>query len=223
MAQVIAFDNVGKAENNGAISLSTSFTVASGSNRLMVFVIGHNGSISSVTYAGVAATKLTSQNSANYGTLDFWYLISPATGANTVAVSGSGGFAVGTWASYTGVSQSSFPNAQSKQDPAFPPTPLVGSVTTTVANCWLIGGYYTAFTSPSGFFAGAAGTTLREQQHLTSTTEYTSGLFDSNGVRTIGSQSLSGGFTGGSPGDVANIMVSIAPASSGEGFFPLFL
>lgn len=220
---VIAYDNSGKASSSSG-DISQSFTVT-GTDTFLAVVLTHNTTINSVTYAGVALTKLTTQSSLNYGVLDFWYLIAPATGANTLAIDGNADFVSATWASYTGVKQTGFPDSQSKQDPTTPSSPITGSTTTVADNCWLIGGFSTAFGAAQDFAAGTD-TTLRQSNRYDSAgTFYTACITDSNAAKTpAGSYSLAVTFPG-SPGDIANIMVSIAPAveatsgASGYSFF----
>ncbi|HEX7330325.1 MAG TPA: hypothetical protein VF290_02430 [Pyrinomonadaceae bacterium] len=82
--------------NGGSVtSHSWSHTVANEANRiLLVFEYYWNGSrtISGITYNGVALTKLETQIIAAPGTrtLELWYLLNPATGTNTIAVTGTG-------------------------------------------------------------------------------------------------------------------------------------
>lgn len=216
----VAYDNSDKGERTGSGDITESFTIT-GNNPILVVFPGHNGTITGITYNGVALTKNDFQNSASYGTLDLWALLNPPTGAHNLVISATAGFVSASWASYTGVKQTGFPDAKTKQDPAAPSSPLTGSVTTVADNCWLVGGFYTAFNTGQNFSAGA-GTTLRQSnQYDSAGTLYTSGLLDSNGPKTPpGSKSLAAAFPG-APGDIANIMLSIAPARYG-GFFGFF-
>src|SRR5450756_66398 len=98
----IAFD---AQATGGAVSASPktwSHTCASGAF-LIVFVYANDLSdlISAVTYNGAAMTKLQT-NLAVYA-MTAWYLANPASGANTVSITSSGGTLSGRSLSYTGV------------------------------------------------------------------------------------------------------------------------
>jgi len=111
----IAFDTASNGTYGAtAASISWSHT-CSGSNRLLIVCVGEdyaiNGGnpITGVTYNGVAMTLWKRQlalSSVNYASV--WYLVAPATGTNTITVTGS---ISNTWelagcsASYTGVDQ----------------------------------------------------------------------------------------------------------------------
>src|SRR3990167_4333403 len=85
----MAITFVGKT-NGGENVASFSHTAGSGSNRLLVVLIALRSSVDNVTgvtYGGVAMTR--ANNAAGNGMeADIWYLVNPASGANTVAISG---------------------------------------------------------------------------------------------------------------------------------------
>lgn len=82
-----------KGEVASGSSLSISFTVTSGNDRILIvrgsrFVAG-SGSISSVTYGGAPLTNLASVEfpdlGGDYGA-EFWYLLNPSVGTANVVV-----------------------------------------------------------------------------------------------------------------------------------------
>lgn|GEM_PF-1755049 len=117
----VAFDAVGPDANgsdvNGAATLSWNHT-CSGSNRLLVVSVAvgvvspdTGVSISSVTYNGVSMTAVTTpvhSSGQDAGFVQMFYLVAPATGTNTVAVTVSttvDAITAGS-VSFTGVDQS---------------------------------------------------------------------------------------------------------------------
>ena len=107
----IAFDAQSKSSTTGT-SLTFSHTV-SGSNRVLIVAASSNGGdhITGITYNAVAMTQ---QAKLAVGTnyVYLYYLIAPDTGAHDVVVSsGSSVVLVACAVSYTGVSQSGFPDA----------------------------------------------------------------------------------------------------------------
>lgn len=104
----VAFDAATTGTGSSVGSLTFSHTVgAGGVDRLLIVSVSiDNRTVSGVTYGGVAMTSVGSvQNGAQISHM--WRLIAPATGANNVVVTMSGGgvdiIAVAT--SYTGVNQ----------------------------------------------------------------------------------------------------------------------
>jgi VCBS repeat-containing protein len=98
--------------NTGASSKTVSHTTSSGSDRLMLVGISFgkdNGdSVASVTYNGVALTKVDAQDGGE-GRVEIWRLVAPATGTANLVVNFSGtsheGAAIGVM-TFTGVDQS---------------------------------------------------------------------------------------------------------------------
>ena len=116
----------------------------SGSDRLLVVTVemrgGSGGVITGVTYAGVAMTQVTTESISGSAHCTIWYLVAPATGSNTVSIShnlvGTTNF-VASATSLTGVHQTNPLNAFNKAA-ASDAGPMSTSVTTSVANCWII-------------------------------------------------------------------------------------
>jgi len=75
--------------STGSMTSSSSFT-PSGSDRLMLVSVGSvkgaNNAVSSVTFGGVALTKLGETVDASNRKLEMWYLVSPSTTAGTVTI-----------------------------------------------------------------------------------------------------------------------------------------
>jgi hypothetical protein len=109
----IAFDAVTTATGAGVSSVSTSHAT-SGSDRIALAVIAwrHNTStsVSAVTYNSVSFTEVpgSATNNSNFY-VRFYYLVAPATGANTFQVTfgGATAFDIGcSILTFTGVDQS---------------------------------------------------------------------------------------------------------------------
>lgn len=199
----IAFDS--SAKNSGITSASFSHT-CTGAN-LVLFVAARTqsnlGSITGVTYNGVALTLInTSTSAGDNNQVSLWYLMAPATGTNTVIVSASAGVSAtdGVSSSYTGVNQTSIPNA-SNINSTTSGSPLSTSVTTTVDGCWTI----LAAACDSSGLAASTGSTLRNIQSTRT------GLFDSNApITPSGSSTMSVTFTSS---NCATVMASFAQPS----------
>ncbi|MDN5275058.1 MAG: hypothetical protein JWP06_959 [Candidatus Saccharibacteria bacterium] len=111
----VVFDAVGPSSaGTAAIATSLSWShTCSGSNRLLVVGLGFGGSDSSVittaTYNSVpmvSAGKVHANNQTD-GYVELFYLVAPATGANTVAISCNvSGDLIGGSVSFVGVNQS---------------------------------------------------------------------------------------------------------------------
>jgi len=107
----IAYDNATTYHINNASSPSFSHEVGVGDNRIL-FVVMHgytNGSglnyVATVTYNSVSMTKLHEENT-DYGRFTIFYLVNPASGSNTVAVSlNTNCYIMAGAVSYSGVHQ----------------------------------------------------------------------------------------------------------------------
>lgn len=85
-----------------------SHTVASQNSRVILVSVDCGATVSSITYAGTNLTQLASVSEGGGETLQLWYLLAPATGANNVVITCSGTtFIVGASASYYNVAQNS--------------------------------------------------------------------------------------------------------------------
>ncbi len=197
----IAFNSQGGNFNPGPTT-SDSFSFTNTAGNLLVY-FGHTNSASgdvltAVTYNGAALTKVTSHTT---GTADqyisVWYLKSPATGSNTLAVTTSVATDIGSGClTYTGCDTSSQPDSFSSGGS----TGNLDLTTTVVSTgSWLVSASRNGSSGPMG---AGAGTTIRTTGAL---------LFDagdSNGTVGTGAQTMS--WTAGS-NTSGGVIVSIAP------------
>jgi len=106
----IALDVKTSATGSGA-TLSWSHTCTGSNLALVVDVGSYDGAsgnrVSTVTYNGVALTRLAEVTGAAFDNSSLWGLKNPATGANTITVTfvGTVGSAIGGGQSFTGVDQ----------------------------------------------------------------------------------------------------------------------
>ena len=141
----IAYDTDSEWNVDGASTLSQTFTVGAGSNRLLVVVITVEDStagdhaVDIITYAGVAMTSAVSLLDVADSSRIF-YLIAPTSGANTLAITWGGtltGCEVNASA-WTGVKQSAQPDATNSQLDATSDGAITTSITTVAANSLII-------------------------------------------------------------------------------------
>lgn len=121
-----------------------SHTCGSGSDRLLVVTIqmrgGAGGGVTGVTYNGVAMTQVTTEAVSGSAHCTMYYLVNPASGSNTVSITQvmtGPSHMVASATSFTGVDQTTPLNAFNKAA-ATSAGPMTTSVTTTVADCWVI-------------------------------------------------------------------------------------
>ena len=180
---------------------------------MRIYDTGASGrTVSAVTYNGVALTKLNSITAAVESSTqdgELWYLIAPATGSHTIAVTltGSVSHSASSAMSYTGVDQSSPIDSSNTGQNNSGTATFTLSTTVAKSNCWLVGGVMARDSGPP---AAGTGTTLRG---LNSGSWTTGG--DSNGTVGTGSQSLVFTHTSGK-WPVANIaaICPTAPAAT---------
>jgi hypothetical protein len=202
----IAYDSSSSGTANPGTSATFSHT-CSGSDRLLLVGVLTNDTtdkITGVTYNGVAMTRGGAQAADTTGFMGFWYyLIAPATGANNVVISRSDSGLVGGMSdSYTGVSQTGFPDSSNK---GTDPSGNFSATTTVVASdCWLWGNFRSNGTmsvsngTARGSVFGGAGITG-----------------DSNTTVGTGSQSLNISVSPG--GETYWLTASFAPAGAATG------
>lgn len=190
-------------------SFSASYTVGSGATRLLVVTIwsGDAGSADNITggsatYNGVAMTLARVSSGTRW--IGQYYLLNPASGSNTVAVTTTRSDYIGLLASdYTGVLQSSQPDATGASSASNDTTLTVGT-----ANSWTVlsavaNGSVAASTNSTGVTAATFGN---------------AGHFDSNGAVAAGSFTMS--FTSGDTSKNAGVIVSYKPDTGGGGGAP---
>lgn len=186
-------------------SQTTSVTVGSGSNRMLIGVVFSRAATpTGVTYNGAAMTQVGTSQSSGAGPdyVTVWCLVAPTSGANNAVVSrAAGNFINSAWASYTGVAQTCTPDATTSFNQAL--TSYSPNVTTTADNAWLI----TGARGGSGSLTAGASTLLR----IGSTGGGDVQILDSNGPRTpAGSQSLT---LDDASGPIWGAMGAFAPAA----------
>lgn len=208
----------GRTPNATDNTLTVSHT-CTGSN-LILFVFPTSNAvaqdITGITYNTVAMTQL-SVSPKGYNTLatpinfiQGFYLINPSTGANNIVATRSNGatkFSLGA-ASYTGVSQTGFPDAivASGEDPTA--TDCISTLTVGTTNAWTVLGTASQRTTTAGVGSSA---NLADDGTLDG-----GYIYDSNSALGTGSYTMHLTINGGvaSAGNATGtIMVSIAPAA----------
>lgn len=217
----IAFDAVSQGSDfyDTATTLTVSHTAA-GSNRLAVVgFASRGGSITGVTYDGVAMTEISSTTGGPYFTdIRLYYLVNPPTGAkDVVGTHSAGGYEIMFVHTYTGVDQINPTDGHDEYASASTDS-MVTTITTTKDNAWLVG-YVVRNTGPITIsYSAGADTTLRS----TTADEWFQSA-DSNGPKTpAGSASLT--INNVQAGAFAMLTAAIAPSTSLEvsplpGFF----
>ena len=203
----IAFDVSSIGTYNG-----TTWTHTCTGNNLYLMVAMPNSSSppTGVTYAGVSMTLL---GNSTDGYLSVWGLYGPATGANSIIMSGgdAGSYEIGVAVSYTGVLQSGQPDSLAKGVTAT--TGNTVSTTVVASNCWLVGFGSAYSTSLTGYTTG--------QTNRKSGTYFTGAYYiisDSNGAVSTGSNSVTFTTTG-TPTYNDGIILSLVPAPDLPGSF----
>lgn len=133
----IAFD--AKTNNiTGSNNTSGGITI-SGSNRVLIATLNTSDSAATANLTGVPLTQLVKRSTIDGAYLYIFYLIAPATGAQTLNFVKTDAGSRGQGASYTGVKQTSFPESSNSGG-----TSLVGAgnftvnLTISVTGCWAV-------------------------------------------------------------------------------------
>jgi len=160
-------------------TLSGSYTVGNGANRLLVAaVVGNTGSnlLNGCTYNNVAMTQAAVQNGGGgQRWIYLFYMLNPPSGANTFACSSSSSsYLDAVLDDYTGVAQTGEPDATAVN--VHSGTSLTTPITTIANNAWvmLAGGGYSGGSAPTA----GAGSTRRGYDSANGNI----GLYDSNGA-----------------------------------------
>lgn len=207
---------------DGGVITSTSLSWSHTCSGLLRFlVVGFNGDsvggaddITGVTYNGVAMTLGVKKINATSGDrmLYLYYLIGPASGANTVTISCSSSHNLsGGSVSYTGVKQSAQPDATITNFSGSTATTLTTAIVTSANNSWAVlleGGYDNNNPPTAG-----AGLTIRKSDG----TFGAWGLFDSNSdITPAGSYSMTTN-RGTNPFNLAitHVALSMSPDTGG--------
>ena len=206
----ITYDNSADGGNNGGStsSLTYSYTVGSGPNRLLVVnLIGDTSAddISSVTYAGTPMTLVGKAQSPSNDWQYLYYLLNPSSGSNNVVVTaGSAHYLISEAASWYNVGQSAQPDASTTNTAAATSTSITTSLTTVASGSLVVQGMW----SYGHLAAGAGATPI-----LTDTQFGAAGIFVSSGspVSPAGNVSMTTISDGAASTGV--IMASFAPVS----------
>lgn len=205
----ITFDSSAK---NVASSATWSHT-CTGSNLILIvgLAIGQNTN-ATVTYNGVSMTMVGSAGISTSYTLQYFYLLNPSTGTNTISCSnlGSSG-GLGISLSYAGVLQSGFPDSSSFSGGSGTGTPLTNTTTVLASNCWLVN-FGVDWTTNNDITT--ISTNKTDRQTDTGYTNSSGKLIgsDSNGTVSTGSQSVTLTSSGTGTHHVTDLLISITPA-----------
>lgn len=215
----IAFEShTGSAKTTSSSTTGPSFSLTcdgSANERVWVAIAQQNAT-ASVTYAGVSMTEVSSSPAVDSGYyLRLFYLDSPTSGANTVAITfGSAIVANACGAVYSGVATGVDSNATASNS-GTPAASLTASTTVVASNCWLVMGII----SSDGPHDPTAGTNATLRVAISDANTISLGLFDSNGTVGTGSQSMQATFT--SPVFASGVIASFAPSGGASGGGPL--
>lgn len=144
--QTIARDNQAQHGVNAGTD-SWSFTNNSGNLLVLgigISILAGTDLVTAVTYNGVAMTRIGYKGNANGGGIAgyLYYLLAPATGSNTIAITATGATRIESYAaSYTGVKQAT-PDATSTPTSATAATSIADTLTTVADNAIHIATYY---------------------------------------------------------------------------------
>ena len=204
----ITYDNSKDGGNNGGTtsSLTYSFTVGTGANRLLlVNLVGDTADdISSVTYGGTPMTLIGKVQAPSNNWQYLYYLLNPSSGAhNIVVTAGSSHYLISEAASWYNVRQSAQPDAFITNTAQVGITSITTSLTTVASGALVVQGIWSV-----GHLAPGVGAT----PILTDATFGGAGIFVSgqSPVSPAGNVSMTTISDGANSTGV--IMVSFAPA-----------
>ena len=205
----ITYDNSADGGNNSGstASLTYSYTVGSGANRLLVVnLIGDTTAddISSVTYGGTALTLVRKVHVPANNWQYLYYLLNPSSGShNIVITAGSSHYLISQAASWYNVKQSAQPDASTTNTAAAAVTSVTTSLTTVASGSLVVQGLWSF-----GHLAAGSGAA----PILTDAAFDAGGIFASSGspVSPAGNVSMTTISDGNSSTGV--IMASFAPA-----------
>lgn len=204
----IAFDNATAFTSAIATSVTLAHTVTGSSPAILSGVLCAANDITGCTYNGVAMTLLDNLglvgDAGGWTNLALFYLLNPATGANNLVASHTGGASIAVRGlSYTGVRQvASAIDTHGTTGPVSGVTTMSPTLTVAGGGAWLISW---ARNDQAAFTAGA-GTTLRGAN---SSIQFA----DSNAIVAVGSQSLVVNWVGAGNGGACNVVL-LPPASN---------
>ena len=223
----ISFDSV---SNSGEVNsgmppfeISWSHTCA-GTDRLLVVGVAMTdptNTIASITYNGVALTKIREEVNTNDNLVSLWYLTNPASGANTILVTVNTSFTngVGMAVSLTGVDQTSPLDANNGTSADLANSVSV-DVTTVADNCWVVD--VVIAKTGGGTFTVGAGQTSRATVESVSADR---GMSTEGPKTPAGAVTMSWDESGGMPSDNWSIAAAsfkpVGVAAAGQDLRPL--
>lgn len=218
----IAYDATSRGSYTSS-ALSWTHTTGSGSDRYLVVMLDDESGdgITAVTYNGVSMTLLIKQTLTTTPiTMYFWGLAAPATGANTIAVTNTGGHSVGgISSSYTGVKQTGQPDATASSNATGVASPKTTTVTTVAANSWGV----LLSRQDRGATASTNSTWRAEINGGTDGSPNGESFYDSNGpFVSPGSNSMSLTFSGSALMETLLVSLSPAPSTASFNFWQFF-
>lgn len=194
----IAFDAVTSSD-------ATSFShTCSGSDRILFVGVKSVGQTTGVTYNSVSMTSIAEiQVGATGEYVNIYYLIAPASGSNTVAVSGGSDY-TSRAVSYTGAAQTGQPDAFGSNNASSSAT-ISQAITVVASGCWGI-----AFMRNNVSFSDDNSGDIPTKRG----TDASIAFFDSNG--TVSTGTVTGAYTTRSSGSAAwgLVVASFSPAAS---------
>lgn len=207
----IAFDD----STDGGLAFANTLTFShttSGSDRyLTVSVFSGIATdpfdVTGVTYNSASMVEIDREANTSDRWVSLWGLIAPASGANNVVATVTGGVVAGMASSYTGVDQTSPVDSFNSGTIDFSIDKQQNTIV-VATGCWLVG----AFKNSIGSAFATVGT-LRE------TNSDGLSVLDSNGIVSTGSRILTAEGTT-SPANWGAIVASLAPSISGGTTFP---
>jgi len=144
----ITFDNAADGGNNGGstTSLTYSYTVGSGPNRLLIVnLIGGVSvdDISSVNYAGISMTLLGKVQAPSNAWQYIYFLINPQSGPNNVVITAaSAHYLISEAASWYNIKQSAQPDALTTNTAPAASTSIGTSITTVASGALVVQGVW---------------------------------------------------------------------------------
>ncbi len=197
----IAFDAVAGSGNNGGTLTFNSAATGSLSNGMAVLVCFNNGHPLTATWGGVAMTSML-----DTGNEQIFILPSPASGVQSIVVSGGVGAVIAYGLTYSGVSPNIALDANAGSAYATAGTGNITQSNTTVHdNCWNI-----MFVVSNVYYSASTGVTIRQKNQSVSSLFFSVG--DSNSAKTpAGAYSMTMTRDGGGTGNAGWRVFSLQP------------
>lgn len=199
----IAFDaaNQGKATATNA-TVTYTHTITGTNTILLVGIYNQNaGGLTTVTIGGNNMTLIDSQSDGNVSIAYLYYYIGAVTGTLTVTRGTTTNTLYVQSASYTGAKQSAQPDASTKGQNISGTSTMTGTLTVVANNSWLSGVFADGATSV------ADGTGI----HRGTIQDSVVCIFDSNGARSSGSNTLTTTNGGTEQTNTAYVLASLSP------------